>query len=185
MGELRCYEFHMLFERDRQTVALPFLGHGTMVGWLTRLMQDHAGPQLRDFLRVMANPEAFLRMKVAFSRRTLVDPNFSPSAGLPRQWFDPHAGWKAAAGIIKALGGEWALCSLGDGLRDGMRREALRVCEEMDAAIAADIRFRLELDLCTDPPPALVAAWRAEWAETAAVIREVLSKNGVERPDSQ
>lgn len=176
-NQMQCYEFVVHFPGGVNELRLPALGQAMMMGTLQALLMEPGGRMLGDFVPACGTPEC---IRSAAEAITAAYPeHFTP---LPPHsdepdWFDALAGWEAAIRMAQALGGPRAATLVPPAVLSIMHEETKNLMILLLSAQSHDIPFYLSLEVCKQPPTAVLEWWRSDLAETAEIMRTCLEQH--------
>ncbi len=176
-NELHCYEYVVHFPGGVNKLRLPALGQATMMGALHALLMESEGRMLGDFVPASGTPacirSAAEAITAAFPERF---PSLPPRSNEP-YWHDALAGWEAAFRIAQALGGPRATALIPPDVLHIMHAEINDLSILLLSAQVNGIPFYLTLEVCKQPPAAVLEWWQADLAETAEIMRKCLEQH--------
>jgi hypothetical protein len=172
------------FERDMKDETFSFLGQAALGGSLHALV---GRDELVRFLDVLPGTEIVGHVKGEIAKGKNADEALdSVPAPSPQKWFPAEEGWKAVTRIkeamrnpanVKKAGLESVLAEVGG--------EVDRLLAYLRNASDDNIRFRLELQECLNPPDAQVQWIQRENAEFADMLTKMATDLGCDLNEAQ
>lgn len=169
------------FERDMDTLRLPYLGQATLLGHIGGLLKGYPVCPPRSFISVCASPEVSDYVKRALDDGQLVQAfqNEFPFE-VPLRWFDAEDGWKMVVTIRQALATD-RVESIGLlAIAGELNLEAEVLGTVLEQACRGNIRFNLDLEECSNQPLKLKEWVAAEMAELAQDIIRIMKDSGID-----
>lgn len=172
------------FERDMKEETFSFLGQAAFGGSLHALV---GRDELVRFLDVLPGTEIVGHVKSEIGKGKNADEALDAvPAPYPQKWFPAEEGWKAVTRIkeamrnpanVKKAGLESVLAEVGG--------EVDRLLAYLRNASDDNIRFRLELQECLNPPDAQVQWVQKEFAELAEIMKKISADLGCNLNEAQ
>jgi len=169
------------FERDLETLRLPYLGQATLLGHIGGLLKGYPVSPPRNFISVCASPEVsdFVKQALEDGQGVQAFQNEFPFE-VPTRWFDAEDGWKMAVTIQQALATD-RVESIGLlAIAGELNLEVEELSTVLEQACHQNIRFNLDLEEYADQPLKLKEWVAAEMAELAQDIIRIMKDSGIE-----